>query len=179
MEAEAASRLKEELDTVKRPQDNLQAKLVDAERQRAASEARLEVLQRSKGWKPIGSEAGATSPSQSIVAVAPAATFSAQSMQILASGLLEYGHLGHSADGRRQVVVPAATDHCGATSNNHNAGPQRGQPAKGDAEVTTRLQNADRRYRSEVVAAAQHLRWEPEPVVGTPGSSVPGSAALW
>ena len=39
--AEAASRLKEELDTVKRHRDDLQAKLVDAKRQRAAIEPRL------------------------------------------------------------------------------------------------------------------------------------------
>ena len=35
--AEAATRLKEELDTVKRQRDDLQAKLVDAERQGAAT----------------------------------------------------------------------------------------------------------------------------------------------
>ena len=39
--------------------------------------------------------------------------------------------LGHAADGRRQVVVPAAADHCWAGSNNHDAGPERGQPAEG------------------------------------------------
>ena len=50
---------------------------------------------------------------------------------------------------------------------------------KMDAEVTTRLQNANRRYRSEVVAAAQQSGWEPQPVVGSPGSSVPATAALW
>ena len=63
------------------------------ERQRAASEARLEVLQRSKGFKPPESGPGAASPSQSGVPAAPAATYSAQSMQFLASGLLEYAHL--------------------------------------------------------------------------------------
>ena len=50
---------------------------------------------------------------------------------------------------------------------------------KVDAEVTARLQNADRRYPSEVVAATQQLGLEPEPVVGSSGSSVPGIAALW
>ena len=50
---------------------------------------------------------------------------------------------------------------------------------KVDVEVTTRLQNANRRYRSEVVADAQQPRWDPEPVVGSPGSSVPGTAVLW
>ena len=91
--AEAATRLKEELDTVKRQRDDLQAKLVDAERQGAAAEARLEVLQRSKGLKHIECGAGVVFPSQSMVPIAPAATFSAHSMQFLASGLLEYGHL--------------------------------------------------------------------------------------
>ena len=61
--AEAATRLKEGLDTVKRQRDDLQAKLVDAERQGAAAEARLEVLQRSKGFKHIESGPGAASPS--------------------------------------------------------------------------------------------------------------------
>ena len=74
--AEAASRLKEELDTVKRQRDDLQAKLADTEHQRAATEARLEVLQRSKGWKPVESGAGVATPSQSMVPVARAATFS-------------------------------------------------------------------------------------------------------
>ena len=87
--AEATTRLKEELDTVKRQRDDLQAKLVDAERQGAAAEARLEVLQRSKGLKHIESGPGAASPSQSGVPAAPAATYSAQSMQFLASRLLE------------------------------------------------------------------------------------------
>ena len=91
--AEAASRLKEELDTVKRQRDDLQAQLVDFERQRAGSEARLEVLQRSKGFKPPESGPGAASPSQSRVPAAPPATYSAQFMQFLASGLLEYAHL--------------------------------------------------------------------------------------
>ena len=61
--AEAASRLMEELDTVKRQRDDLQAKLVDSERQRAGSEARPEVLQRSKGLKHIEFGLGAASPS--------------------------------------------------------------------------------------------------------------------
>ena len=91
--AEAASLLKEELDTVKRQRNALQAQLVDAERQRAGSEARLEVPQRSKGFKPPESGPGAASPSQSGVPAAPPATYSAQSMQSLASGLLEYAHL--------------------------------------------------------------------------------------
>ena len=50
---------------------------------------------------------------------------------------------------------------------------------KVDAEVRPRLQNADRWYRSEVVAAAHQPGWEPKPVVGGPGSFVPGTAALW
>ena len=49
---------------------------------------------------------------------------------------------------------------------------------KVEAEVSTRLQNADRRYRSDVVAAAQQPGWEPDPVVGSPGS-LPGTAAQW
>ena len=51
------------------------------------------VLQRSKGFNPNECGAAAAFPSQSMVPVAPAPTFSAQSMQFLASGLLEYGHL--------------------------------------------------------------------------------------
>ena len=46
---------------------------------------------------------------------------------------------------------------------------------KVEAEVSTRLQNADRR---DVVAAAQQPGWEPKPVVGSPGSH-PGTVALW
>ena len=66
---------------------------MDAERQGAAAEARLEVLQRSKGLKNIESGPGAASPSQSGVPAAPPATCSAQSTEFLASGLLEYTHL--------------------------------------------------------------------------------------
>ena len=103
---------------------------MDAERQQAGSEARLEGLQLSKGFKPPESGPEAASPSQSGVPAAPAATYSAQSMRFLASGLLEYAHLATRlmADA---VVVPAAADHCGADSNNHDAGPERGQPAEG------------------------------------------------
>ena len=49
---------------------------------------------------------------------------------------------------------------------------------KVETEVASRLHNANRRYRSEVVAAAQQRGLEPEPVVGSPGS-LPGIAALW
>ena len=49
---------------------------------------------------------------------------------------------------------------------------------KVEVEVSTRLQNADRRYRSDVVAAAQQPGWERDPVVGSPGS-LPRTAALW
>ena len=177
--AEAATRLKEELDTVKRQRDDLQAKLVDAERQGATAEARLEVLQQSKGLKPIESGAGAASPSQSMGPVAPAAIFSAQSMQFLASGLLEYGHLATRlmADARSscqqlQTIAGLARTTTMPDLNVDNL-------PKVNAEVTACLQNTDRRYWSEVVAAPQQPGWEPEPVVGSPGSSVPGTAALW
>ena len=50
---------------------------------------------------------------------------------------------------------------------------------KADTEVTNRLQDADHRYRFEVVAAAQQPGREPKPVVGSPGSSIPRTAALW
>ena len=60
--AEAAYRLKEEPDTVKRQRDDLQARLVDCERQRAGSDARLQVRQLSKGLKHIESGPGAASP---------------------------------------------------------------------------------------------------------------------
>ena len=69
--AEAASRLKEELDTVKRQRGDLQAQLVDSERHRAGGETRLEVLQQSKGFKPPESGPGAASPSQSVVRLHP------------------------------------------------------------------------------------------------------------
>ena len=49
---------------------------------------------------------------------------------------------------------------------------------KVEVEVASRLQNANRRYRSDVVAAAQQPCRELEPVAGSPGS-VPGTAALW
>ena len=45
-------------------------------------------------------------------------------------------------------------------------------------EVASRLQNAERWYRSDVVAAARQPGWEPDPVVGSPGF-LPGTAALW
>ena len=47
--------------TVRRHRHDLQAQLVHSERQRAAGEARLEVLQRSKGFKPPESGPGANS----------------------------------------------------------------------------------------------------------------------
>ena len=168
--AEAATRLKEELHTVKRQRDDLQAKLVDADRQGATAEARLEVLQRSQGLKPIESWAGVASPSQSMVPVAPGATFSAQSMQFLASGLLEAE--ARSSCQQLQTIAGLAQTTTMPDLNVDNL-------PKVDAEVTIRLQNGDRQYRSEVVAAAQQPRWEPRPVVGSPGSSVPGTAALW
>ena len=51
------------------------------------------MLQRSKDFKPLECGPGAASPSQSGVPAAPTATYSAQSMQFLASGLFEYAHL--------------------------------------------------------------------------------------
>ena len=129
--AEAASRLKEELDTIKRQRDDLQAQLVDSELQRAGSQARLEVLQRSKGLKHIESGPGAASPSQSGVPAAPAASPQRAVHAIPGIGTVGVRPLGHAAHGRRQVVVPSAADHCGATSNNHDAGPERGQPTEG------------------------------------------------
>ena len=163
----------------KRQRDDLQAKLVDAERQRAATEARLEVLQRPKGWKPVEPGAGATPPSQSMVSVAPAATFSGQSMQFLASGLLGYSNLATRlmADARSSCQQLQTIAGLARTTTMPDLNVDH--LPKVDAEVTTRLQNADRRYRSEVVAAAQQPGREPEPVVGSLGSSVPGTAALW
>ena len=55
-----------------------------AERKGAAAETHLEVLQRSKSLKPSEFGAGAACPFQLMVPVAPAATFSAQSMLFLA-----------------------------------------------------------------------------------------------
>ena len=49
---------------------------------------------------------------------------------------------------------------------------------KVETEMASRLQTVDRRYRSEVVAAAQQPGWEREPVVGSPGS-LPGTAGLY
>ena len=176
--AEAASRLKEELDTVKRQRDDLQAQLVDSERQRAASEARLEVLQRSKGFKPPESGPGSASPSQSGVPAAPAATYSAQSMQFLASGLLEYAHLATRLMADAKSSCQQLQTIAGLARTTTMPDLSVDSLPKVETEVASRLQNADRRYRSEVVAAAQQPGWEPEPVVGSPGS-LPGTAALW
>ena len=174
---EAATRLKEELDTVKRQRDDLQAKLVDPERQGAATEARLEVLQRSKGWKHIESGPGAASPSQSGVPVAPPATYSARSMQFLASGLLEYAHLATRLMADAKSSCQQLQTIAGLARTTTMPDLSVDSLPKVEAEVSTRLQNADRRYRSDVVAAAQQPGWEPDPVVGSPGS-LPGTAAL-
>ena len=176
--AEAASRLKEELDTVKRQRDDLQAQLVDFGRQRAGSEARLEVLQRSKGLKHIESGPGGASPSQSGVPAAPPTTYSAQSMQFLASGLLEYAHLATRLMADANSWCQQLQTIAGLARTTTMPDLSVDSLQKVEAEVSTRLQNADRRYRSDVVAAAQQLGWEPKPVVGSPGS-LPETAALW
>ena len=176
--AEAATRLKEELDTVKRQRDDLQAKFVDAVRQGAAAKARRGVLQRSKGLKHIESGAGAASPSQSMVPVAPAATFSAQSMPFLTSRLLEYGHLARRLMADAKSSCQQLQTIAGMPRTTTMPDLNVDNLPKVDAEVTTGLQNADRRYRSEVVPATQQPGWQPKPVVGSPGSSGPGSAAL-
>ena len=152
--AEAATRLKKELDTVKRQRDDLQAKLVDAERQGAATEARLEVLQRSKGLKHIESGPGAASPSPSGFPVAPPATYSAQSMQFLASGLLEYAHLATRLMADAKSSCQQLQTIAGLARTTTMPDLSVDSLPKVEAEVSTRLQNADRRYRSDVVAAA-------------------------
>ena len=172
---EAATRLEEGLDTVKRQRDDLQAKLVDAERQGVTAEARQEVLQRSKALKHIESGPGAASPSQLGVPVAPPATYSAQSVQFLTSGLLQCTHLAtrlmadakSSCQQLQTIAVLAGRTTMPDLSLD-------GLP-KVEAEVSTRPQNADRRYRSDVLAAAQQPGWERNPVVGSPGS-LPGDA---
>ena len=176
--AEAASRLKEELDTVKRQRDDLQAQLVDCDRQRAGSEAHPEGLQRSKGLKHIESRPGAPSPSQLGVPAAPPATYSAQPMQFLASGLLEYAHLATRMMADAKSSCQQLQTFAGLARTTAMPDPSVDSLPKVEAEVSTRLHNADRRYRSDVVATAEQPGSEPEPVVGTPGS-LPGTVALW
>ena len=152
--ADTASRLKEELDVVKRQRTELQDKLLEAERQRAGLEARLKVLQRSKDLKPTQAGAGARSPSQSN-AVRAAPAFTGQSLQFLASELLEYAHLATRlmADARsssQQLGTIGALARTSKISDLDLDG-----LTKVDGEVATRLHSADRRYRPDVVAAAQ------------------------
>ena len=144
---EAATRLKEELDTVKRQRDDLQAKLVEVERQGATTEARLEVLQRSKGLKHIESWPGAASPSQSGVPVAPPATYSAQSMQFLASGLLEYAHLATRLMADAKSSCQQLQTIAGLARTTTMPDLSVDSLPKPEAEVSTRLQNANRRGR--------------------------------
>ena len=99
-------------------------------------------------------------------------------MQFVASALLEYGHLAMRpmADVRSSCqqlqTIPGLRTTTIPDRNVDNL-------TKVEAEVTTRLQNADPRYRSGEMAAAQQPGWEPEPVVGSPWSSFPGTATLW
>ena len=150
--AEAATRLKEELDTVKRQRDDLQAKLVDAERHGAAAEARLEALQRSKGLKHVESGPGGASPSQSGVPDAPPPT--AQSMQFLASGVLEYAHLAMRLMADAKSLCQQLQTIGGLARTTTMPDLSVDSLPKAEAEVSTCLQHADLRYRSDVVAAA-------------------------
>ena len=176
--AEAASRLKEELDTVKRQRDDPQAQLMDSERQRAGSEARLEVLQGSKGLKHIEFGPGAATPSQSWVPAAPPATYNARSMQFLAWGLLEYANLATRLMTDAKSSCQRLQTIAGLARTTTMPDLSVDSLPKVEAGVSTRLQNADCRYRSDVVAAAHQPGWEPESVVGSLGS-LPGTVALW
>ena len=153
--AEAASCVKEEVDTVKRQQDDLQAQLVDSERQRAGKQARLEVLQRSKGFKPPESGPGAASPSQSRVPAAPPATYSAQSMQFLASGVLEYANLATRLMADAKSSCQQLRTIAGLARTTKMPDLSVDSLPKIAAEVASRLWNADCRHRWDVVAAAQ------------------------
>ena len=126
-----------------------------SERQRAASEARLEVLQRSKGFKPPESVPGAASPPKSGGPAAPATTYSAESMQLLASGLLEYAHLATRlmADAKSSCQQLKTIAGLARTTTMPDMSVDR--LPKVETEVAIRLHNADSRYRSEVVGAAQ------------------------
>ena len=138
----------------------------------------MEELQWSKGLKPPKSGPGAASPSQSGVPAAPAATYSAQSMQFLASGLLEYAHLATRLMANAKSSCQQLQTIAGLARTTTMPDLRVGRLPKRETEVASRLQNADRWYRSEVVAVAQQPSLEPEPVVGSPGS-LPRTAALW
>ena len=101
------------------------------------------MLQRSKGLKHIESGPGAASPSQSGVPAAPPATYSAQSMQFLASGLLEYALLAtrlmadaKSSCQQLQAIAGLARTTTMPDLSVHSL-------PKVEAEVSTGLQNAD------------------------------------
>ena len=98
-------------------------------------------------------------------------------MQFLASGLLEYAHLATRlmADAKsscQQLQIIA-----GLARTTTMPYLSVDSLPKVETEVASRLQNADRRVWLDVVAAAQQPGWEPEPVVGNPGS-LPRTAAL-
>ena len=138
----------------------------------------MEVLQWSKGLKHIESGPGAASPSQSGLPGAPPATYSAQSMQFLASGLLEYAHLATRPMANAKSSCQQLHTIAGLARTTTMPDLSVDSLPKAEAEVSTRLPNADRRYRSDVVAAPRQPSWEPEPVVDSPGS-LSGTAALW
>ena len=131
------------------------------------------------GLPSLESGPGAGSPSLSEVPAAPAATYSQQSMQFLASGLLEYTHLATRLMADAKSSCKQVQTIAGLARTTMMPDLSVDSLPKVKTEVATRLQNADRRYRSEVVAAAQQPSWKPEPVVGSPGSSLPRTAALW
>ena len=99
-------------------------------------------------------------------------------MQFVASGLLEYAHLATRlmADAKSSCQQLQTSAGLARTTTMPNLSVD--SLPKVEAEVASRLQNADCRYRSDVVAAPQQPGWEPRPVVGSPGS-LPGTAALW
>ena len=99
-------------------------------------------------------------------------------MQFLASGLLEYAHLATRLMADAKSSCQQLQTIAGLARTTTMPDLSVDSLPKVEAEVSTRLQNADRWYRSDVVAAAQQPGWEPDPVVGSPGS-LPGAAALW
>ena len=99
-------------------------------------------------------------------------------MQFLASGLLEYAHLATRLIADAKWSCQQLQTIAGLARTTTLPDPSVDSLPKIEAEMSTRLQNADRRYQSDVVAAAQQPGWEPEPVVGSPGSLL-GTVALW
>ena len=101
-------------------------------------------------------EAGASSPPQSVASgvVAAAPTFTGQSMQFSASGLLEYAHLSTRlmADAKSSCQQLGTIAWLARTTTMPDLKVE--DLPKVDADATNRLQQADRRYQPDLVVAA-------------------------